>query len=157
MRKNIFVKVSGDVVTNAQFRAWVTQLATTAHVVVCVGGGTAITKALTNAGYVSQDKPPVFGPLGRELATFAERKLARDVLEDQQQELQDALAAEGTHVLVEMPVLSIGTVLCHINGDTMVETVYLGFDELYVVTTPERQENKQAQFAHLPKVSVVSF
>jgi hypothetical protein len=153
-RKNVFVKVSGDVVANTAFLEWVATLTTDAHVCICVGGGTRITAELAKHGYTGT---PVFGALGRELATFAERQIARNVLEWQQKELQDALAAARIGAVVEIPALYFGTVLCHVNGDTMVETVYLGYDELFVVTLSERLDKKKAQFAHFPKVRFVGF
>lgn len=71
--------------------------------------------------------------------------------------MQDLLAEQGIHATVVIPVWDCGSVLCHINGDLFVRAAYLGFNELYVVTTPERLEAKQKEFADLPKVRVVGF
>ena len=95
--------------------------------------------------------------MGREHDTFEQRQIARDILENNQAVLEDQLAAEGVHVTVAIPVFHIGEVLCHVNGDQMVRSAYLGFDRLYVVTTPGRLEKKKAEFAGLPRVEVVSF
>lgn len=95
--------------------------------------------------------------MGRETDTFEERQLQRNVLEMNQATLQDWLAGERVFAAVEIPVVMIGTVLCPVNGDQMIRAAYLGFDELYVVTTVERAEEKQKTFADLPKVKVKAF
>jgi acetylglutamate kinase len=149
---NIFVKVSGDEYQNPKFLDWLKSLSERAWVVVCIGGGTQI-----NAAFKAEGIEPNFGPLGRETRSLYERQLARDVLERNQTTLQDALARYGIRVAVEVPVVYIGTVLCHVNGDQMVRTAYLGFSELYVVTIPDRLDKKRGEFADLEKVQVVAF
>lgn len=153
-RRNILVKVSGDESKNPDFLNWIKLLDTRSYVVLCVGGGTQINQKLAEHG-IDPAKP--HGPLGRELESFELRQVARDVLELNQRDLEDQLADLGTHVHVDIPVIDFGGVLCHVNGDQLVRTVYLGFDELYVVTTPEREEKKRADFAGLSKVKVISF
>ncbi|HTE48332.1 MAG TPA: hypothetical protein VK675_00290 [Candidatus Paceibacterota bacterium] len=151
-RKNCLVKLSGDCLGNSIIE-WIKELSQTHFVVICVGGGTQINEAFAKAGFVVG----IHGPLGRETKTFAERQLARDVLENNQAEIQDRLASEGVQAVAVIPVLEIGTVLCHVNGDQLVLAAYLGFDELYVVTTPEREAKKKEFFAPYEKVKVVSF
>lgn len=153
-RRNVLVKVSGDESKNPDFLNWIKQLDREAYVVLCVGGGTQINQKL--AEYKIDPAKP-HGPLGRELESFELRQVARDVLELNQRDLEDQLAELGTHVHVEIPVVYVAGVLCHVNGDQFVKTAYLGFDELYVVTTPEREEKKREDFVGLPKVKVVSF
>lgn len=151
-RRNVFVKISGDVVENDALDEWLRALSKETFVVVCVGGGTQINNALYSAGYPLRPH----GPLGRELVTFKERQLVRDVLETNQALLQDRLAEKKIRVTVVIPVQEWGTVLCHMNGDEAVRAAYLGFDELFVVTVAERIENKALQFADLPKVKVIA-
>ena len=153
MRKNAFVKVTGDLLEHPRVLKWLKRLARQFHVVVCTGGGTQINDALVHAGYVLTKH----GPLGRELQTFAERQLARNVLEQNKALLEDMLATNGILAHVVVPVLEIGGVLCHVNGDTFLQTAYIGFDMLFVVTTKDRVEGKDAQFRHLPKVRVRGF
>ena len=150
-RKNCLVKLSGDVLTN-EVLEWIRDLSLSYFVVVCVGGGTQINKAFKEAGY------PVgkHGPLGRETNTFAERRLARSVLEDNQTSVQDNLARLGAHsVTVVIPVLEIGGVLCHINGDEFLKLCYHGFNMLYAVTTEDRVDEKIKLFEELSKIKVV--
>lgn len=149
-RKNCFVKISGDMLRD-EVLEWIRELNREYFVVMCVGGGTQINDAFAKVGL------PVgkFGPLGRETQTFRERQLARDVLEENQTEIQDRLAVLGVHVSVVIPVLDIGTVLCHVNGDQFTLAAYLGFDVLYVVTTFDRIEEKRETYAPYPKVKVV--
>ncbi len=153
MRKSAFVKVSGDLILHPKVLKWVRRLAGQFHVVTCAGGGTQINEALTSAGYTLRKH----GPLGRELGTFEERQIARNVLEVNKAQLEDRLAMENIHAQVVIPVLEIGGVLCHVNGDTFLETAYIGFDVLFVVTTKEREQGKSDMFRHLPKVRVRSF
>ncbi|OGG72790.1 hypothetical protein A3A38_03590 [Candidatus Kaiserbacteria bacterium RIFCSPLOWO2_01_FULL_53_17] len=152
-RSNVFIKVSGDEYLNPKFQEWIRELNQTSWVVICVGGGTQINEEFVRRGIPTQQH----GPMGRETETFAERQIARDILEINQADLEDQLAEMGIHVVVTIPVVSIGEVLCHVNGDQMVRTAYLGFDSLYVVTTPERVEKKKSQFTNLPKVKVIAF
>jgi len=150
VRKNCLVKISGDALGNKTL-ALVKKLNRDHFVVVCVGGGTQINEAFAMAGFLVEE----FGPLGRETQIFAERQLARDILEKNQAIVQDELAIQGVYVSVIIPVLDIGTVLCHVNGDQFVLTAYHGFDVLYVVTKPERVEVKEKFFKPYQKIHVV--
>lgn len=152
-RKTAFVKVSGDLCGAPRFIAALHKLTRNCFVVICVGGGTQINKAFERAGI----KAGKHGPLGRQAKNFKERQIARDVLEKNQAQLQDALADQGVIATVVIPVLDVGSVLCHVNGDQMVRTVYLGFDNLFIITTPERHVQKAKEFEDLPKVKVLSF
>lgn len=152
-RKSAFVKISGDLHDSPAVMEWIRGLAQEYFVVICVGGGTQITRALKERGMGNG----VFGPLGRELETFAQRQVARDVLEENQVSVQDALADQNIHAITIIPVLDCGSVLCHVNGDIHIRAAYLGFDVLYVVTTPERAEAKKKDFAGLPKIQIISF
>lgn len=151
-RKNCLVKLSGDCLEGSVLE-WIRELSRTHFVVICVGGGTQIKVAFAKAGFPSEN----YGPLGRETTSFAERQLARDVLEENQATLQDRLAEEGIPAIVVIPVLEIGNVLCHVNADQFVLTAYLGYDAVYVVTLPEREAKKRKDFAPYPKITVVSF
>jgi len=151
-RKNCLVKLSGDCLEGSVLE-WIRELSRTYFVVICVGGGTQIKKAFAKAGFPDSD----YGPLGRETKSFAERQLARDVLEHNQATLQDRLAEENIPAVVVIPVLEIGNVLCHVNGDQFVLTAYLGYDAVYVVTLPEREAKKRKDFAPYPKITVMSF
>jgi hypothetical protein len=153
MRKNAFVKVSGDALELPKVLKWLRRLSRQYHVCLCVGGGTQINDALVEAGYTLREH----GPLGRELETFAERQLARNVLEQNKATLEDRLAREEILAQVVVPVLEIGGVLCHVNGDTYLLTAYIGFDQLFVVTTKDRMQSKAEAFKHYPKVRVRGF
>jgi acetylglutamate kinase len=153
MRKTAFVKVSGDMLESRMVLDWLRILAESHYVVICTGGGTQINQAFEQAGFPVRKH----GPLGREHASFDERQLARNVLETNQAQLQDQLAAEHIAAVVVIPVLDIGGVLCHVNGDTYLLASYLGFDALHVVTTSDRLESKAASFAQYPKIRVHAF
>lgn len=151
--RTVFIKVSGDEYVNPAFLRWLKELSTGAWVVVCVGGGAQINEAFRQHGLPLNPH----GPLGLETGVFHERQLQRDVLECNQDALREYLAMLGIPATVEIPVIMIGTVLCPVNGDQMVRTAYLGFDELYVVTTPEREAEKRERFSDLSKVRVLAF
>ena len=155
MRNNILVKLSGDTIdlTDEQV-TWLKVLSVKSHVVIVVGGGTQINDAFKKAGY--EVKP--FGPMGREHASFEERQLARNVLEKNQAELQDRLLGLDMHLTVEIPVVQIGSVLCHVNGDDFAKYAYNGFDKIYIVTKAgARADMKKEIFQNLPKVSIKTF
>ena len=132
---------------------WVKQLSKNFFIVICVGGGTQINKAFMEAGLPIKKH----GPLGRETNGLREKQLARDILENNQAEIQDRLADMGVQANVVIPVMEIGTVLCHVNGDQFVLAAYHGFDVLYVVTTKEREKEKSEFFAPYKKIKVVTF
>ncbi len=153
-RKKIFIKVSGDEYLNPKFLRWIKKVTKKAWVVICVGGGTQINKEFKRLGF----KVKKHGPMGRETKIFKERQIQRDVLEANQEKLQNWLLKNNIFATVEIPVLTIGTVLCPVNGDQMVRTVYLGFDKLYVVTSPDRVADKELMFSGLrQKVKIKSF
>jgi hypothetical protein len=153
MRETVLVKLTGDL---AELRPdvldWLRPLAKEYFVVICTGGGTRISERCKIEGI-----PFEFGPLGRELTTFPGKQMARDELENNQAEIQDKLALERIPATVIIPVLDIGSVLCHVNGDQFVKTAYLGFNKIYVLTLNSRLEKKKEELAALPKIEVVGF
>jgi len=152
IRKSAFIKVSGDLCTSEKFLKQVSKLVQKYFVVICVGAGKQINEAFEEAGlYVGKH-----GPLGRECEDLKSKQLARDILEINQAELQDALADRGITATVVIPVLNIGTVLCHVNGDQFLKAAYLGFDMLYVVTLKNRKEAKKEEFKYLPKIKIMA-
>src|SRR4051812_11835390 len=112
-RKKTFVKVSGDEYLNPEFREWIKGLSASSWVVICIGGGTQINEEFARRGFPVKKH----GPMGREMETFEERQVQRDVLEVNQETLQDWLAAEGIFAAIKIPAVTIGTVLCPVNGD----------------------------------------
>lgn len=152
MRKTAFVKISGDLVREDRVLEWIRNLTRDYFVVVCAGGGSQISETLSARGLNSH-----FGPLGRELDSFEARQVARDVLEQNQADVQDLLASKGITAVVVIPVLDIGSVLCHVNGDVYTQAAYLGFDRVIIVTLKDREEKKRAENAHLLKIEVIGF
>ncbi len=151
-RKNILVKLSGDVLKNPHFYAWLLPISRANHVVIVVGGGSQI-----NREFTKKKIPIIFGPAGREIRSFRDRQIARDILEENQRITQDLCVRHGVNATIEIPVISSGTVLCHVNGDQYVRTCYNGFDTLYVLTTKKRFEGKVEEFKDFPKVEVITF
>jgi acetylglutamate kinase len=153
-RKTAFIKVSGDLVARDDVLAWIKWLVEAEHyfVVICIGGGTQI-----NEVFKAQGLPINYGPLGRETTTFEERQLARDVLEKNQAEIQDLLAEHEIQATVILPVLDIGSVLCHVNGDIFAMAAYLGFDKVYVLTLDSRKEQKEKEYKPYPKIKSIGF
>lgn len=152
MHKTAFVKVSGDLVTRKDVIRWLKNLAKDYFPVVCIGGGTQISAEFKKRGF-----PVTFGPLGRETKTFHERQAARDILERNQAKIQDILAEQDISATVIVPILDIGSVLCHVNGDVFVRTAYLGFDRLFILTRKDRLAKKKKEFKNLPKIKVIGF
>ncbi|MBU4224147.1 hypothetical protein KJ934_02920 [Patescibacteria group bacterium] len=152
LRKNCFIKISGDA-TSDDVLNWIKKLSQEYFLVVCVGGGTQINEAFAKAGL-----PVVkFGPLGRETSNLQEKQLAMDTLEKNRAEIQNRLDDIGVHASVVIPAIEIGSVLCHVNGDQFILAAYHGFDILYAVTTKDRLEKKKAFFAPYKKIQVIGF
>lgn len=146
--KNVLIKASGDIFKNETFKFFVTEVAKKSFVVIIVGGGTEISRRLEMAGYSI-----VFDDIhGRITESWEERKIARDVLEENTKKLQDDLV--GTGAFVVPSIIDIAGVTCHINGDNYIKSAYLGFDELYVFTTMERLEAKSKIFRNYSKVKI---
>jgi len=152
MRKTVFVKVSGDLVSRRDVVDWIKKLAKEFFVVVCIGGGAHINEEFEKRGHKIK-----FGPLGREVENFQERQLARNILEKNQARVQDLLAKNKVPAMVIIPVIDIGSVLCHLNGDVFTQAAYLGFDELYVLTYKNRVKAKKETFKKLPKIKIICF
>lgn len=150
---NVFVKVSGDLFLREDVLSWLKILSQRKSVVVCVGGGTQINNAFRLKGF------PVakHGPLGRQTNCSEERVLAKSILEKNRGKMIQEFKKRKINSLVIIPVLKIGKVLCHVNGDTMILTSYIGFDELFVLTLEDRVFDKILQFKGLHKIKVVGF
>lgn len=152
-RQTALVKVSGDLCEREEVLDKIRKLSAEYFTVILVGGGTQINEAFEAAGF----KVKKHGPLGRETESLAESQIARDVLEANQEKVQDLLASRGVMASVVIPVLEIGTVLCHINGDVFILTAYLGFDRIFVFTYDSRVKEKKRALRKYPKIEVVGF
>ncbi|MDI6778495.1 MAG: hypothetical protein QMD77_04920 [Patescibacteria group bacterium] len=152
MRKTVFVKISGDMISHTSVIYWLKKLTKDYFVVICAGGGSQISQEFEKRGWTIK-----FGPLGREIKTFKQKQVARDILERNQALVQDRLAKEGISANIIIPVLDIGTVLCHVNGDIFTKAAYLGFDKLFIVTLEKRKKVKADSFRDFPKIKVVGF
>ncbi len=151
MRKTMLVKASGDVCASDTFLNFIQQKAVGYFIVIVVGGGTQISERLNSAGY-TENKGWKFGHLGRELIDFKARQIARDVLEENQAELQDLLADKEINATVTIPVLDISSVLCHVNGDQMLLTHTLGLIDLSSLplqNEPPKREPSLSSFRRL--------
>ncbi len=155
-KPNILIKVSGDLVFDSKTISFIKQKAKKNYVVILVGGGTDITKALEeyHRKKGKRYKPNFVPALGRKLKTFRERQIARDILEQNQKALQDKLVGT-TGVAVEIPVLHLGGVLSHVNADNLAEITSLNFKKVYVLTPKGRGDTKN--FGHYSNVEVKEF
>lgn len=152
----ILIKASGDLTSSKQFLDFVKEKAgngfESKYVVVICGGGTKISAALKKAGY-----PIKFDSLNRRIVhSLEEQKIMEGVLQEEQLKLSHRfLQADILNLNVVMPILYAGLTLCPINGDDLVKAYSLGFDEIYVLTKPERVEKKQAAFKDYPNIEIV--
>ena len=152
MKKKIFIKVSGDLIDKDTTIKLIAEKTHDAEVVVCVGGGTQINEVFQDAN-ISLRK---HGPLGREHQSDFEKNLAAKVLNENVTHTKSLLKKKGVFCKVIPPILDIGKVYCHVNGDQMVLASYLGFDELYILTTVERASKKRQEFSLYPKVLIMA-
>ena len=137
MENHVLIKTSGDLTDNPETIEFIRRQSEIAdHVVVLVGGGTDITDALGREGIESR----FINGTGRVIESFEGRQLARKILEENQKNLQDRLAGLNIHVVVEIPVFNLGSVLCHANGDIIATAFSVNFDRTYVLTLPGRDK-----------------
>ncbi len=148
--KNIGIKVSGDLLHREGFYKFAKDKAAKHYTVAVIGGGTDINNALIKAGY-----DPAFDEHGRRITkTEEERAIMRRVLEKNTELVQNKLI--GTGVIAKPSFLDYAEVLCPINGDDFVTTVmYIGYDELYVLTDPSRVKDKQKKFKNYQKIKII--
>lgn len=152
MRKTAFVKISGDLISRKDVLNWIKSITDNYFVVICSGGGAQINDEFTKKNIAIK-----FGPLGREIKNFEDRQIARDILEKNQAEIQDLFETKNIKATVVIPVLDIGSVLCHVNGDIYTKATYLGFDKIYILTLSDRIEKKKKEFNKFPKIEIVGF
>lgn len=148
--KKTLVKVSGDLTQNEKFIKFVEKKSETSYVVVICGAGQKINEAFEKMGF-----EVTFDNLhGRITKNDEERDVALQVLEEEKEKLQKIFNSE--RVLVVSPVIRLGKVLCHINGDNYVKAAYLGFDESYVFTLARRVEKKKHIFKDYPRIKIIT-
>lgn len=149
--KNVLVKVSGDLFLNDSFIHLLNEFSQDSFLVVIVGGGTQINKAFKEKGYAVQ-----YNEHGRVTGSYEERRLSRRVLEDNQMLLLQKLQENNvSNVKIEIPFITLGSVLCPVNGDEMVKACYKGFDDIVIVTTDSRVSAKEKDFTNYPSVRIV--
>lgn len=144
MKKNILVKISGDLVNNRKALKFIQELTKKYYVVVIVGGGTQISKRLKKAGYETKFKNGI-----RIHPDLRSRKIARDVLEEIEAKVQDKLIG----ALVITPYLYIGRVLCHINGDELFDILAPSFDKAFCLTL----KNRKKFFRHYNYITIKEY
>lgn len=135
MAENILIKVSGDLVDNPAVIDFIKERAQKAFVVILVGGGTEISNNLGAQGFGSH-----FSAAGRVIPDFSGRQLARNILEKNQQKLQDRLVELQINAVVEIPVVNLGSVLCHLNGDHLAVAASINFNQTYILTSKGRKK-----------------
>lgn len=152
--RHVFVKVSGDLTRRPEVRVFIEKLLRRNSVTICVGGGTQINLALKKARF----EVGKHGPLGREPTSDKASRIAIKTLAEEQWFLQREIVPQRHAHTVILPVIDLGGVPCHVNGDKMVEVAYLCYKRLYVLTTKDRVEKKQREMEWLAKkVIVVGF
>ncbi len=153
MKQKAFFKVSGDLFISSGFLRILKKLSEDYDLTICVGGGRQINQIFQSKGLTLTKH----GPLGRELKLLKDKILAKNILNKNKFILQKKLKEMKIHGEVIIPVIMIGSVLCHVNGDQFVRTAYIGFDKLFVITTPDRKKKKENEFKTLAsKVKILT-
>ncbi len=151
--KNIFVKVSGDLLTTTAFVEWVRDLMKNGDcVVIGVGGGSQISNALDRRRLHYR-----FNKFGRVIRSFAGRLIAEFVLKRNQKRLEDLFAKHGVRPRFFVPVFDICGVTCHANGDEVLAIAARTFDVLYVATIDERAAKKSKMFRDYRNIKIKTF
>lgn len=133
---NKLIKVSGDLVEDQDAIRIIKSEAINNFTVVLVGAGSDISDVLKKEGLDS-----MFTDVGRVIFEFSGRQLARDILEKNQKTMQNELIKNSINAVVEIPVISLGGVLCHLNGDNMAVACSVNFDETIVITKKGRSKD----------------
>lgn len=152
LKKSIFIKISCDLINKKEVLDYLSEISKENFIVICTGWWTQI-----NNEFQKRWLEITFWPLWREINTFEWRQLARNILENNQKEIQDLLADKWIKAEIVIPVSEIGTVLCHINWDIFALNAYNWFEELQIFTLKERLENKKQEFIKYPKIKVIGF
>ena len=137
-KQNALIKVSGSLLKNKKVIEYIRKISKKYFTVILIGGGQKINEAFKKKGWKIK-----FCPLGRITKTFAEKQLARDVLEKNQEIIQDMIDEKGISARVIIPVDDVATVLCHVNGDVKVLSAYNGFDKILIFTFKDLVEKKK--------------
>ncbi len=137
-KPNAFVKISGNLLEKEEVVEWLKELSKQYFIAICIGGGEQINEAFKERGFDIK-----FGPLGRITESLEERQLARDILEKNEALTQDLVDEKGINARVIIPVETMATVLCHVNGDVMALAAYNGFDKIFLLTLKDRAEKKR--------------
>ncbi len=144
------IKVSGDAMLSEQAEELIQSYAVGegSQVVVVVGGGTEISRQLSEAGYeIKFDER--YDPPRRIAPSFEEKCIIRGVLDDQVIDWRSRVG-DLPNVEVISPFETFGRVLCNINGDDLVRAICTEFDVTFVLTKQERKAKKKKTFAGLP-------
>ncbi len=162
--ENFLFKMSGDVIEDEPAYDLVDRTSRKRHSVVLVGGGRQINAAMIKAGF-----PICFGLLGREIKTVEEKHIVERVLKDNQAQVQDIFRRRRIVAEVAIPITTVGSVVCPVNGDIMLLSSYIGFDRLFCLTLKQRVQEKRElfqriaesfhnpQFRYLDKLVVLGF
>lgn len=151
--KNIYIKVSGDLLTTIAFVRWVRDLMKNGDcVVIGVGGGSQISNALDREGLRYR-----FNKFGRVIPSYVGRLIAEFVLRRNQTRLENLFAKYGARPRFFVPVFDICGVTCHANGDEVLAIASRTFDELYVATVRGREEKKSAMFKDHKNIRIKAF
>ncbi len=138
IKQNALIKISGSLLKNKKAIGEIRKISKKYFTVILIGGGEKINKAFRKKGWKVK-----FGPLGRVTKTLKEKQLARDILEENQELVQDMFDDMGISARVVIPVDDIATVLCHVNGDVKVLSAYNGFDKIFIFTFKDIVEKKK--------------
>jgi len=101
--RNIYIKVSGDLLMTTAFVDWVRDLMKYGDcVVIGVGGGSQISKALEKRGLRYY-----FNKFGRVIPSFGGRLIAEFILKRNQKRVEDLFAKNGARPRFFVPVFDI--------------------------------------------------
>lgn len=152
LKKNIFVKISWDLINKDEVIDWLKTISQKSFLVICTWWGTQINEEFEKRWFQIK-----FWPLWRETSSFEEKQIARDLLEQNQAEIQDYISGKWIDAQVIIPVLDIWNVLCHVNWDIYTLAAYNWFDELFILTLKDRLDKKIVEFEKYPKIEIIWF
>ncbi|MFA4890644.1 MAG: hypothetical protein WC587_03415 [Candidatus Paceibacterota bacterium] len=147
MSKNILIKISGDLIRDDKVLNFIKRKSKNARVVVLVGAGSDISNSL-----IEKKINFKFTGIGRIIKNVKGKEVARKILSKNKKELQNKLAKEKIKAIVEIPVIKLGNILCHINGDILAAGCSVNFDETNVITQKGRNKNLKGHNLKIIKI-----
>ena len=151
---NVFIKISSYFVTltNKNIVDFVRNISKRNHLTIFPSAVWQTKQALDEKGIEHEFKNGIWTIKNR-----CGRIIAFQAAEKVQSEVQDKILAEEISATVQIPFMSLASVLTPLNGDDYARIACSSYDEVYVLTTIENLDKKIEELKLYPKIIVLGF